>query len=846
MCILLSATVSSARAQQDLWPVRFEANGAKYQVFAPQPESITGAHFTARMAVGVQRAQDEQPVFGAIWGDGVLALESGATLSGGQARIGTLASFTVTDARFPSLSDEAELMAIREAIANELPGASGPISTDWLAAELKEEQQAGSSFANDAPEIIYTEKPSALVFIDGAPRYEKLSETLPQTDDGVYATSSSVGIERVTNTPYMILRTAEGDHYLYGSNIWFRTRAIDGTWRQETNVPQELRAIGEKAERTAEITASDDQRKVPVIVVRTTPAELLDLDGPPRFEPVQNTSLLYATNTNRNFFLDIATQRYYLLASGRWFASGDPKSGPWSYVPSDKLPAAFASIPEGSKKDAVLAHISGTQAARDASREAQVPQTARIDRGSASVSVTYQGSPEFERISGTNVEYARNASTNVLRINGRYHVCDNAVWYDGDTPDGPWMVSTQVPEEVSSIPPNSPVYNVRYVYIYDSTPQYVYGGYTPGYLGSYGYGGSLFYGTGFYYGGWGGWWRPWPSTWGFGMCYNPWNGWGFGYNWGWGGCYSNFGGGWFGNHGCGWWGSACYYPHYHDPHHGGYYGHHAHNGQANHGVRPSSVYAGREGGGIRPAVSAKPVIGAALNPSRSDAIVQRPQTRPASPATFTDARGNTFGTSSDRTGPTASSTWVRTTAQDRPATIAGSSSPTTSASTSQRPITDARGNTYRPSSGDAMQNNGGSWDRTTPPTYGRLDNTGITRPNSTGFDVQSLPSGTDRPRYQSGQQQPEPGRTDRARSSTMPSAGKTRDNGTMRGNSGGGSRPHQAAPSRSNSAPRNHGSMSGGSGGSRSGGSMRSGGGSKSGGSSGGGSRGAGSRGGKR
>ena len=172
------------------------------------------------------------------------------------------------------------------------------------------------------------------------------------------------------------------------------------------------------------------------------------------------------------------------------------------------MPPAFASIPEGSKKDAVLAHISGTDAALDASREASVPQTARIDRGTASVSVTYEGAPEFERISGTNVEFARNASTNVLRINGRHHVCDNAAWCEGDTPDGPWMVSTQVPEEVSSIPPNSPVYNVRYVYIYDSTPQYVYGGYTPGYLGSYGYGGSLFYGTGHYYGGWGRWWRP--------------------------------------------------------------------------------------------------------------------------------------------------------------------------------------------------------------------------------------------------------------------------------------------------------------------------------------------------
>lgn len=53
------------------------------------------------------------------------------------------------------------------------------------------------------------------------------------------------------NTPYMILRTEEGDHYLYGSGIWFRSRGINGAWTSQDNVAQELRAIGEKAQSTA-------------------------------------------------------------------------------------------------------------------------------------------------------------------------------------------------------------------------------------------------------------------------------------------------------------------------------------------------------------------------------------------------------------------------------------------------------------------------------------------------------------------------------------------------------------------------------------------------------------------
>ncbi len=845
LSITLAATSLALAAQQDQWPVRFEANGAKYQVFAPQPESITGERFTARMAVGVQRAQDEQPVFGAIWGDGVLALEPGA-------RIGPLASFTVNDARFPSLSDEAELAAIREAITAELPRASGPISTEWLASTLKKEQQLGSSFANDAPEIIYTEKPSALVYIDGAPRYEQMKESLNDSDP-VYATSGGIAIERVTNTPYMIMRPMGGDHYLYGSKLWFRSRAIEGPWRQVDNVPADLRAIGEKAESTAEVTASDDQRKVPEIVVRTTPAELLDLDGPPQFEPVQNTSLLYATNTNRNFFLDIGTQQYYLLASGRWFATRDAKSGPWNYVPSDKLPAAFASIPEGSKKDAVLAHISGTDAALDASRDANVPKTAQIDRSTASVTVTYQGSPEFARIAGTNVEYARNASTNVLRINGRYYVCDNAVWFEGDSPDGPWMVSTQVPAEVSSIPPSSPVYNVRYVYIYDSTPQYVYGGYTPGYLGSYGFGGSLFYGTGYNYGGgWGNYYNPWPTTWGFGMGYDPWNGWGFGGNWGWGWNYGGYGG--FGHHawGHGWWGSAYNNPHYFDPHHGGYYGHHnngyggygqhAYNAQSSHASRPVGVYAGRNGAGIRPAPIARPLSGSNMKPAGADGTIGRPMTKPGTRPAFTDARGNTFGASVDGTKPTTASIWGRTPAQGRPA-VAPSTTTVGTDRPVQRPITDARGNTYRPNTGDAVRNDNGSWGRVAPPAPARTEyNT--TRPNSARPDVQSRPSGNQRPAYQQDPQRQAP-----QRNYSAPSAPRY-NNGTQRGNSNGGYRPQQAPPSRTYSAPsapRNNGGSRGGGysgGGNRGGGggSMHSGGGG--GGSRGGGSIGGGSRGG--
>ncbi len=56
------------------------------------------------------------------------------------------------------------------------------------------------------------------------------------------------------------------------------------------------------------------------------------------------------------------------------------------------------------------------------------------------------------------------------------------VWYVSNMVYGPFDVATSIPRElIDAIPPENPHYNVQYIYIYDSTPDVVYVGYTPGY-----------------------------------------------------------------------------------------------------------------------------------------------------------------------------------------------------------------------------------------------------------------------------------------------------------------------------------------------------------------------------
>jgi hypothetical protein len=115
-------------------------------------------------------------------------------------------------------------------------------------------------------------------------------------------------------------------------------------------------------------------------------------------------------------------------------------------------------------------------------------------------------------------------------------------------------VADTIPAEIYSIPPSNPLYHDRFVYVYSYTPDVVYVGYTPGYLGAFVWDDTVVFGTGWWYPGWvGDYWFGWPWTWGFGF--------GFSY----------FGGGWIWGPSGYWWyhggpfGSRVYYDHW-NPH----------------------------------------------------------------------------------------------------------------------------------------------------------------------------------------------------------------------------------------------------------------------------------------
>ncbi len=153
--------------------------------------------------------------------------------------------------------------------------------------------------------------------------------------------------------------------------------------------------------------------------------------------------------------------------------------------------------------------------------------------------------------------YAANTATQVVLVNGVYFAVDDAVWFQAERAAGPYVLATSVPDLIYTIPPQSPVYNVTHVYIYDVTPTIVYVGYTPGYTYTYVYGGTVVYGTGYYYPGWyGRYYYPRPSSWGYHVRYTSWGGWNFGLSYSSGPYRFSIGyGGWYRG---GWWGPSRY------------------------------------------------------------------------------------------------------------------------------------------------------------------------------------------------------------------------------------------------------------------------------------------------
>jgi len=554
------AAGDSKSNEKPKWPLKISSNEGNLTIYHPQLDLLEKNTISIRSAVSVKLSGENDPVFGAIWLTSKVSTDR-------ETKMAVLKDIKIERIKFPDDVKD-KLKSLTSIVEQKLPKENLEISLDKINTMLelvKKEKAVSKKYIMKPPKIIFSTSPAVMVLIDGTPKLKPVE---------------GKKLMQVINSAHTILLDTETKKYYLGSGEnWVSSSDILGDWTPAPEIPDVIKSFDVGKKETAEEMAANGT-VLPKVIVTTEATELIVIKGDPEFCPIRGTDLLYIENTEVDVFMEIDSQKIFVLLSGRWFAS-DSNKGPWENVASNKLPEDFAKIPPGSAKGEVLTQISGTEEANDAVLDSYIPQTAAINRDETNLVVAFDGEPEFENIEGTEMEYAVNSQEQIIYVDDKYYCCKNGIWYVTDkilttaanAVDGVlqtaenitetalnltlgtiWAVCSVVPPVIYTIPPSCPIYPVTYCKVYDYSPEEVYVGYTPGYVGSYRYDGCMVYGTGYNYDSWyGNYYWPRQGTFGFSVGYSSLNGWGIGL--GYGGIYGGIGYGW----GCGGWYGSGYY-----------------------------------------------------------------------------------------------------------------------------------------------------------------------------------------------------------------------------------------------------------------------------------------------
>src|SRR5438552_13123304 len=383
----------------------------------------------------------------------------------------------VTGTHFPSL-DQAAAEKMEQSFKTFIPPTLA-ISLHRLIASLPMQQApVGVQLNNEPPKIFVGYRPSILLSVDGEPA---LSE-VPKTN-----------LKFVVNAQWpLFFDNQNSSYYPAVGQQWLTSNSLDGQWSPAKKLPPDMSKVPQDKEWGALKNIIPPPAKsggvTPAVFYSDKPAEVILFDGQPVYAKIPDTQLTYATNTDSVVFVFTPTQQFYYLTAGRWFSAMDLQ-GPWTYATAD-LPADFAQIPASSPASAILASVPGTDEAKDAVLLAQVPTTMTVKpaEAAAKVKVEYGGEPKFEPIQGTSMSYATNTQDKVIKVGDVYYLCLQGVWFMSPNSQGPWTTATSVPQEIYTIPPSSPVYNVTYVTQAANPDGTVQSSYTAGYLGAFGLG----------------------------------------------------------------------------------------------------------------------------------------------------------------------------------------------------------------------------------------------------------------------------------------------------------------------------------------------------------------------
>jgi hypothetical protein len=484
-------------------------------VYQPQVASWERqSQLIAFSGVSYQANGESKPAIGTI------KLEADTTVSVPE-RLVSFRNLRITEANFQTLSRE-RTRALTAELEKAIPDDERVIALDRVLANLDKSQIVPKNVEGvkaDPPPIFFSQSPAIIVVLDGDPIWSPIAEN---------------DLKVAVNTNWDLFQHGPTSvYYLRHNDAWLKATEIGGPWAPAGTLPESFRKLPAD-DNWKDVRANLPGRRlsasaVPKVFVSMQPAELILLRGAPAYRPVAGTSLQWVSNTDSDLFRVGTTGTIYYLVAGRWFSSSS-FTGPWTFA-TPSLPPDFAKIPLEHERSRVLASVPGTSQAIEAVLIAQIPQTARVNKKTMQApEVTLQGEPQLTTIEPTTVERVVNTDKDIFKVDGRYYMCYQGVWFVGPSATGPWEVAEAVPQQIYEIPISSPAHHVTYVTVEeDDDDDWVVFAAAAGYTGMMVAWGCAVWGTGWYYPPyvWGGYYPmyyPHFPTYGYSAWYNPWTG----------------------------------------------------------------------------------------------------------------------------------------------------------------------------------------------------------------------------------------------------------------------------------------------------------------------------------
>jgi len=453
------------------WPRQVENGGQQVTVYQPQVDSwegYTSIHFRSAISVIPGAGKEERFGILEVSADTEVDDETRTVVTHNHHR----------EVRFPNVS-EAEKSKLRKIFDQLLPPKESiTVSLDRVLPYLEPDKQPTQHAVDvnlDPPKIYYSRQPAILVMFMGTPQLKPVSK-----DDNSLLFAANTNWD-------VFFDTAQSRYYLLNDGSWLTSdNPMTGSWIVATQLPTTLNQLPND-DNWIDVRSHIPGKpadSAPVVFVATSPTEMIVTEGEPAFQPIMGTKLLQVSNTDSTLFLHSGEGTFYYLVTGRWFRA-KTLDGPWN-VASNDLPADFLNIPDDSPAAFVKTAVPGTREAQDAVLLASIPRTLSVDVSNPpQVEVSYDGTPKFDAIQGTSVQYAVNTPNQVFLVSGSYYCCNQGVWFVAPAPTGPWLPATAVPPAIYTIPPSNPNYNVTYVTVQQSTPSTVVYSQTSGYSGEY-------------------------------------------------------------------------------------------------------------------------------------------------------------------------------------------------------------------------------------------------------------------------------------------------------------------------------------------------------------------------